>query len=66
MLTLSRRVGEVIVIGDSILVQVLKVDGRTVKMGVEAPKDVTIHRREVYERIAREDVIALDAQYDTH
>jgi len=54
MLILSRRVGETLRIGDSIAVTVLGVHGRQVRLGVEAPKSVPVHREEVYERIARE------------
>ncbi|WP_237885879.1 carbon storage regulator CsrA [Pseudomonas sp. PGPR40] len=51
MLVLSRVVGELISIGDNISVRVLAVNGSSVRFGVEAPRQVDIHRAEVYERI---------------
>lgn len=53
MLILTRRVGEVLVIGDSIKVTVLSVQGNQVRIGIDAPKDVAVHREEVAERIKR-------------
>lgn len=54
MLILTRRVGEQIRIGDSISVSVLGVKGTQVRVGVSAPKDIAVHREEVYQRIAEE------------
>ena len=54
MLILSRRVGETLMIGDEVTVTVLGVKGNQVRIGVNAPKDVAVHRQEVYERIAKE------------
>lgn len=51
MLILTRRVSETICIGDSVTVTVLGVNGAQVRLGVEAPKDVAVHREEVYQRI---------------
>ncbi|WP_095107307.1 carbon storage regulator CsrA [Pseudomonas sp. Irchel 3E20] len=51
MLVLSRVVGELISIGDNITVRILSVNGSNVRFGVEAPKNVEVHRAEVYERI---------------
>ena len=51
MLVLSRVVGELISIGDNISVRVVAVDGNSVRFGVEAPRDVNVHRSEVYDRI---------------
>ena len=51
MLVLSRKLGEVITIGDDISVTVLAVDGERVKLGVAAPVEVPIHREEIYQRI---------------
>ena len=51
MLILTRRVGESVVIGDDIGVTILGVKGNQVRIGVTAPKDVTVHRQEIYERI---------------
>ena len=56
MLLLSRRTGETIHVGDDIEVTVLKVKGQQVRIGVTAPKDVPVHRDEVYRRIAEEEV----------
>lgn len=51
MLVLSRVVGELISIGDEISVRILSVNGNSVRFGVEAPKEVEVHRAEIYERI---------------
>lgn len=51
MLILSRRVGEALIIDKDVKVQVLGVNGSQVKIGIEAPKDVSIHRDEVYQKI---------------
>jgi carbon storage regulator len=54
MLILTRRVGEELVIGDDVTVAVLGTKGNQVRIGVNAPDDVSVHRQEVYERIQRE------------
>ena len=53
MLVLSRKKDEKIVIGDSITLMVIEIRGDKVRLGVEAPKEVPVHRREVYEAIKR-------------
>ena len=54
MLILTRRVGESIMIGEEVVVTVLGVKGNQVRIGVNAPKEVSVHREEIYERIKRE------------
>jgi carbon storage regulator len=54
MLILTRRVGETLMIGDDVTVTVLGVKGNQVRIGVNAPKTVSVHREEIYERIKRE------------
>ncbi|AIS16849.1 MULTISPECIES: carbon storage regulator CsrA [Pseudomonas] len=51
MLVLTRHVGELISIGDDVWIKVLDVRGNTVRFGIQAPKDVEVHRAEVYRRI---------------
>ena len=53
MLILARKLNEQIVIDGRILVKVLRIDGDTVKLGIEAPPDVPVHRQEVYDEIQR-------------
>lgn len=54
MLILTRRVGETLMIGDNVQVTVLGVKGNQVRIGVNAPKEVAVHREEIYERIKKE------------
>jgi carbon storage regulator len=54
MLILTRRVGETLMVGDDVTVTVLGVKGNQVRIGVNAPKDVSVHREEIYQRIQRE------------
>ena len=52
---LSRKVGQSVMIGDSVEVKVLGLRAGQIKIGIEAPKDVTVHREEIYERICAEE-----------
>lgn len=54
MLILTRRVGETLMVGDDVTVTVLGVKGNQVRIGVDAPKDVAVHREEIYQRIQKE------------
>lgn len=55
MLILTRRVGETLMVGDEVTVTVLGVKGNQVRIGVNAPKEVAVHREEIYERIKKEE-----------
>ncbi len=54
MLILTRRIGETVVIGDDVDITVLGIKGNQVRLGVKAPKEVSVHREEIYARICRE------------
>lgn len=62
MLVLTRKSGESIRIGDDIKITVVELEGRFVRLGIEAPKSVIVHREEVYERIQAENKAAAQTQ----
>jgi len=64
MLILTRRVGETLMIGDEVTVTVLGVKGNQVRIGVNAPRDVTVHREEIYERIKQEQLVNQESNDD--
>ncbi|MEC8461368.1 MAG: carbon storage regulator CsrA [Pseudomonadota bacterium] len=51
MLILSRKIGEVLVIADNIKISILAIRGNQVKLGVDAPKDVSVHRKEIFDQL---------------
>ncbi len=59
MLVLSRKIGESIVISGNIVVKIMRVEGEVVKLGIQAPAEVPVHRQEVYEEIQRNNQEAL-------
>ena len=59
MLILTRRVGETLMIGDEVAVTVLAVKGNHVRLGVDAPKEIAVHREEIYKRIKKHQCVAL-------
>lgn len=63
MLVLARRINESIMIGDDIEVVVIDIKGDQVKVGVKAPKKITVHRKEIYDEIRRENLSALNNRF---
>ncbi len=64
MLILTRRIGETLVIGDDVTVTILGVKGNHIRLGINAPKEVSIHREEIYLRIQHENLGQNDAPVD--
>ena len=64
MLVLSRQRDESIIIGDNVIVTIVDVRGDKVRLGIEAPREVSVHRREVYEAIQRENQQAAQLRLD--
>lgn len=64
MLVLSRKKGESIVIDDQIEIQVVAIEGDTIKLGIEAPKHISIHRKEIYLAIQEENRSAVHIGFD--
>ena len=61
MLVLTRKAGESIVIGNQVRITILEIQGRQIRLGIEAPGDISVHRGEVYERIKQENQMAAQA-----
>ncbi|UFJ40057.1 carbon storage regulator CsrA [Brevibacillus humidisoli] len=64
MLVLSRKKNESIMVGDAIEIKVIAVEGDTVRIGIEAPRDVEVHRKEVYVAIKEENKLASERKLD--
>lgn len=54
MLILSRKLGEAVIIGDDIVITVLSTKGKQIRLGIEAPASISVHREEIYEKIKKE------------
>lgn len=64
MLILTRKQGESVAIGDDIKVTVVEIQGKQVKLGVKAPREISVHRQEVYEKIQEENIRAAQISAD--
>ena len=63
MLVLSRQRGESIIIGENVVITVVEIRGDKVRLGIQAPVNIPVHRQEVYEAIAREHAIVTDVHF---
>ncbi|RME00271.1 MAG: carbon storage regulator [Calditrichaeota bacterium] len=61
MLVLTRRLGETIVIGDDIVIKIVDIHGKQIRVGIEAPSEISVYRGEIYERIMQENKAAAEA-----
>lgn len=61
MLILTRRIGETLMVGDEVTVTVLGINGNQVRIGINAPKSVPVHREEIYQKILREKDVELSS-----
>lgn len=64
MLVLARKLNESIMIGDDIEVVVIDIKGDQVKLGINAPRKVTVHRKEIYQEIKQENIAAISSEFD--
>ncbi len=64
MLVLARKLNESIMIGDDIEVVVIDIKGDQVKLGIKAPRKVTVHRKEIYQEIKQENIAAMGSEFD--
>ena len=64
MLVLARRLNESIMIGDDIEVVIIDIKGDQVKLGIKAPRKVTVHRKEIYQEIKQENIAAINSDFD--
>jgi len=62
MLVLTRKINQSIMIGDKVEIMVLDIKGEQVKLGIQAPRSIAVHRKEVYEEIQRENIMAASSQ----
>ncbi|MBI3896760.1 MAG: carbon storage regulator CsrA [Gammaproteobacteria bacterium] len=62
MLTITRRIGQSICVGNNVRITVLRTNGNQIRIGVDAPKEVPVHREEVYERIKQKRALATGSQ----
>ena len=64
MLVLARRLNESIMIGDDIEIVVIDIKGDQVKLGIKAPRKITVHRKEIYQEIKQENIAAISSDFD--